>query len=73
MYEYRKNLSSGIPSGIVSIGGVIRFFMEEPAYIRNRFAEALIQLKIGDLSYIEKQDLAHKILNEYFDMVAPGY
>ena len=72
MYEYKKNLrNKEIPRGMIPIGNVIRFFMGEPEYIRKRFLKKLILLDCGDLSFTEKQDLAHEMIDEYFFMMSP--
>lgn len=74
MYEYKKNLrNKEIPRGMIPIGNVIRFFMGESKSIRKKFLKKLKLLNSGDLSFTEKQDLAHKMLDEYFDMVVPEY
>lgn len=72
MYEYKKKLKNKeIPRGLIPIGNVIRFFMGEPEYIRKRFLKKLILLDCEDLSFTEKQDLAHKIVDDYFEMMKP--
>lgn len=76
MYEYKKKLKNkDISRGLIPIGNVIQFFMDEPKYIQKKFHSQLIQLITDDLSFTEKQDLAHKMVDDYFEFIKPkpGY
>lgn len=72
MYEYKGKLKNKeIPRGLIPIGNVIRFFMGESKSIRKTFSKKLTLLNSGDLSFTEKQDLAHEMLDDYFEYIKP--